>query len=127
MLHQKKKSLKAVKVTWVPKLTAHQELTPDKVKRLHIDEKNQTDGDQVYDVRVLYSQLLAEASDLGLGVCQLHTEVLPALGAPHVGRVTGGLGAGWQRRRRGTLTAVSLLGQLHDRLRSETSRYSNHN
>lgn len=68
------------------------------------------------------SQLLAEASDLGLGVCQLDAEVLPALGAPHAGRLAGRLGT---RRRRWTLTAVSLLGQLDDRLWAETQHHHN--
>lgn len=71
-------------------------------------------------IGVLYSQLLAEASDLCLGVCQLDAEVLSALGALHAGRLAGRLGTGWRRRRRGTLTTVSLLGQLYDRLWTET-------
>lgn len=73
----------------------------------------------------MYSQLLAEASDLGLGVCQLDAEVLPALGAPHVGRLAGRLGTGRRRRRRWTLTAVSLLGQLDDCLWEEAQHQHN--
>lgn len=73
------------------------------------------------NIRVVYSQLLAETSNLGLGVCQLDAEVLPALGAPHAGRVTGRLSTGRRRRRSWTLTAVSLLRQLYDRLWGETT------
>lgn len=70
------------------------------------------------DVGMVYSQLLAEASDLGLGVCQLDAEVLPALGAAHAGRIARGLGAGRRRRSRAR-AAVTLLGQLYDRLWEE--------
>ena len=60
-----------------------------------------------------YSQLLPQASDLGLGVRQLHGQVLATLSAPHAGRVVGGLGVGRQGRE---LATVPLLGQLHDGL-----------
>lgn len=71
-------------------------------------------------VKPLHSQFLSQAADLGLGVGQLHREVLSALGPPHAGRVSWRLaGAGSQR---GELHTVPLLGQLHDGLRDTGTR-----
>ncbi|TNN63724.1 hypothetical protein EYF80_026041 [Liparis tanakae] len=48
-------------------------------------------GSAAYLIKPWHSQFLAKASDLGFGISQLHREVLPALGPPHTGRVTGRL------------------------------------
>lgn len=65
----------------------------------------------------MYSQLLAQATDLGLGIGQLHGEVLPALSASQAGGVPRGWpGTGHQG---GQLHAVPFLGQIHDGLGGE--------
>lgn len=61
-----------------------------------------------------HSQFLSKASDFGLGIGQLHREVLSTLGPPHAGRVTRRLGGDGSQGRE--LHTVSLLGELHDRL-----------
>lgn len=71
-------------------------------------------------VTPLHSQFLTQAADLGLGVGELHREVLSALGPPHAGGVSWWLaGAGGQR---GELHTVPLLRQLHDGLRDTRTR-----
>lgn len=53
-------------------------------------------------------QFLSKASDFGLGISQLHREVLPTFGPPHTGGVTGRLGRTGSQWRQ--LDTVSLLG-----------------
>lgn len=67
-----------------------------------------------------YLQLLAQTSDLGLGVGQLHRQVLPALCAAHAGRVVGRLGT---ERLGRVLSTVPLLGQLHDGLEGHNTTH----
>lgn len=65
-----------------------------------------------------YSQLLPKPPDLGLGVSELHTQVLPALGALHAGGATRGLCRGCVRQETET---VPLLRQLNDGLGSQST------
>lgn len=67
-----------------------------------------------------YSQLLPEPPDLGLGVGELHAQVLPALGALHAGGAAGRL----RRTVRQEAQAVPLLRQLDDGLGTEHSKKS---
>ena len=60
---------------------------------------------------VMYSQLLPQAADLGLGVSQLNREVLPTLRPAHAGGVPP---RGHPGHQRGQLHKVPLLGQIHD-------------
>lgn len=65
-----------------------------------------------------YSQLLPKPPDLGLGVGELHTQVLPALGALHAGGATRGLRC-WRMRQE--TETVPLLRQLDDGLWSQST------
>lgn len=65
-----------------------------------------------------YSQLLPKPPDLGLGVGELHAQVLPALRALHAGGAARGLR---RRRVRQETETVPLLWQLNDGLGNQST------